>query len=1324
MAHEGSTNFIRPPKCLEIDNTNQMGIKWKNWIQQYKWFEVATQMDKKTEQIQIATFMASLGPDALDVYNSFNLKNEDTEKLEKIKSKFEEHFAPKSSITLERYVFNKMYQMESENFDQYYTKIKNQCKKCEFGELSDSLLRDKIIIGIRSEVVREKLLSETEPTLEIAIKKCKTSEMTAMQLTELQRKQSQTVDAIALRKSVKNKKPEDTVKSDETFDCKRCGTKHSKRNCPAFGRKCNKCKYRGHFAKMCTVNRVAEIEMERNNSEFSDLVIDSINTVDDDKNWVEEIRINQVKIKAKLDTGAQCNVLPKHIVDKLGIRIVKSNTRRIIGFGNNNVDVVGEVEVDCQVRNKMTKLIFKVVKANVTPILGKEACEREKLIIRVEELRINNNIFDGLGCVKNYEYDIDLVEHPKFEIKPVRKVPLAIKDQVKAEIENMVKMGVLAKVHEVTPVVSPMVVVRKEGRLRVCLDPTDVNNNIVRRYHPLKTIEEMVTRMKKAKLFTILDCKKGFWQIKVSSRTEKYLTMGTPWGRYSYKRLPFGLSSAPEVFQDLMNQILGDLENVECYMDDILIHAENSKQLEIITNQVLKKVEEAGLKLNKDKCIFGASEVKFLGHVLSGSGLSSDPDKTAAIKNLKRPTNVKELQRLLGMATYLSKFVPNLSAITKPLRNLIINKVEWNWTKEQEKAFDELKLAFSSTPILKFYNTNEDVTIQVDASMNGFGAALLQNGQPVAYASKALSQAQRNYPPIELEAAAIRWACGKFHEYVYGKKLRIESDHKPLECIYKKQLRSAPFRLQRIMFDIKQYSPTVVYVKGTSQHIADILSRDCVNNESEEEEELQVYVAIDFSKDAKREMVEATKHDQEIQELIKVTMSGWPNNQAEIHEWVKPYWNFREEISYYNGLVFKGMKLVVPKAQIPKMLYNIHRGHFGIQKCLSRAREILYWRGMSTDITSYVETCSICQSMQRSKVKEPVINKEIPSLPFEVVGADLFHCIDKDYILVVDSYSGYFEFKELKMSTAKEVIEILKICFSTHGIPAKLETDNGPQFSAAEFKKFVSDWSINHATSSPNHPQGNGLIERYVQIAKGMIKKCKKDNSCIYLALLNYRNTPTSSSLASPNQRLMSRATRTTIVGLPEMLKPKIISDITHKLTEIRKIQKWYADRGRRIAEPLNAGDKVRIKRSDRDWVPGVITEKTNNPRSFIVRTENGNIYRRNTDHINKTREQTTSNESFNNVNRIVQTTSNVSFNNVNRITEPIHIPESINDTNHTKVSKESNESTSGNCASDDNGEVVHNNNTKETSHMEATTKLPIVTRSGRVVKPINKMDL
>lgn len=231
----------------------------------------------------------------------------------------------------------------------------------------------------------------------------------------------------------------------------------------------------------------------------------------------------------------------------------------------------------------------------------------------------------------------------------------------------MVKMDVIKPISEPTPAVSPMLIVRKNGKIRICIDPVELNKNIRRRHYPMKTFEHVAANMKDAKYFTKLDCRSGFWQIKVTKRTSKYLTFATPWGRYCCLRMPFGISPAPEIFCEHIAGVLNGLEGVEEAMDDFIIHAKTLQPLKDRTEKVIRAIHAAGLTLNLEKCEFEKTTIKFLGHIFTQNGLMPDPDKIDAIKNLEVPTEKKRLQRILGMVTYLNKFIPNLSTITDPL---------------------------------------------------------------------------------------------------------------------------------------------------------------------------------------------------------------------------------------------------------------------------------------------------------------------------------------------------------------------------------------------------------------------------------------------------------------------------------------------------------------------------------------------------------------------------------------------------------------------------------------------------------------------------------
>lgn len=237
---------IKPPANLQIDSDKSSS--WKKWLQQFEWFATAIQLDKKPVEVQAATFMSVIGPDAIEIYNSFNLTVAQQNNLQIIKEKFREYFAPKTNVSFERYVFFKIEQNEDEHFNEFLTRIKTQASKCEFGTLLDEMLKDKIVFGIQSNQVREKLLTEDKLDLTKAIMICKTSEQASKQLDEFESK-SKTDKVLLVKK--KNAKKE----QNDNFDCRRCGTNHKRRECPAFNKPCTKCNRNGHFAKMCKTKK-------------------------------------------------------------------------------------------------------------------------------------------------------------------------------------------------------------------------------------------------------------------------------------------------------------------------------------------------------------------------------------------------------------------------------------------------------------------------------------------------------------------------------------------------------------------------------------------------------------------------------------------------------------------------------------------------------------------------------------------------------------------------------------------------------------------------------------------------------------------------------------------------------------------------------------------------------------------------------------------------------------------------------------------------------------------------------------------------------------
>lgn len=408
------------------------------------------------------------------------------------------------------------------------------------------------------------------------------------------------------------------------------------------------------------------------------------------------------------------------------------------------------------------------------------------------------DVFQGLGCLEgDYHIEVDP------SVKPVqhlpRRVPLALKGRLKAKIDDLELRGIIKKVEEPTPWISSMVTVVKPEKLRICIDPKDLNKAIKHPKYQMPILDEVLPNLANAKVFSVLDAKDGFHQVKLDEPSSYLTTFWTPFGRYRYLRMPFGISSAPEEYQRRMHSIVQGLRGVEVIADDILVYGSGNTKEEYMQDhdnnltKLLERARAVNLKLNRKKLKLRLSEVRYMGQLLTQEGLRADPAKIKAITEMPRPQDKRGVERLLGSVQYLARFLPRLSEVAKPLRQLTEKEVVFTWQQSQEEAFATIQKLVTSSPVLRFYDVKEEVTLQCDASECGLGATLLQSGQPVTYASRALSSTEQSYAQIEKECMAIVFACEKFDQYLHGRDLiNVETDHKPLTPIFKKPLLSAP----------------------------------------------------------------------------------------------------------------------------------------------------------------------------------------------------------------------------------------------------------------------------------------------------------------------------------------------------------------------------------------------------------------------------------------------------------------------------------------------------------------------------------------------------
>ena len=952
------------------------------------------------------------------------------------------------------------------------------------------------------------------------------------------------------------------------------------------------------------------------------------------------------KVNFKLDTGAQVNIIPTRVHQQIGQPQLEGTMHGLFSYSGNKLDVKGKCKLQCQHKNMSPQeLTFYVVDTQSSPVLSLQAClslQLIQLVLSVEQQRAGSpstqevlhqysDIFDGLGLFPG-EYSIKLDPTVQPVVHAPRRVPLALKPQLKEELDRMTRDGVVVKVDEPTDWVNSLVIVEKPRtkRLRLCLDPRDLNTAVKREHYVMPTLDDITSKLAGSKYFSILDARSGYWQIKLDERSSKLTTFNTPFGRYRFTRMPFGINCAQDIFQKKVDETYEGLDGVTGIADDIIVHGSSVEEHMANLEAMLQRSRDRGVKLNLEKCIFCVTEVPFFGHILSADGLKPDPAKITAIKNMDAPANRAELGTVLGMINYLSKFSSKLTDVTAPLRELLKKENEFQWEQQQESSFQCAKdlLTQEPGPVLAYFDETKEVVLQVDASQSGLGAALLQEGKPVAYASKSLTDTEQRWAQIEKEMYAIAFGCKRYHQFIYGRPITVVTDHKPLESILKKPLSAAPARLQRLMLRLQKYEMTVVHRAGKDIPLADTLSRkfqqdsDSSIGDSTDIMVHTVLTNLPMSDEKLRELRDESEKDPQMQALSEVILSGWPETRKQCPIPVQEYWNHRDELSVMDGLVFRGDRLVIPKALRSNMLKCIHHGYMGMEKCKERARDILFWPGMNAQIEETVSKCQICLENRPSNTKEPMIAHEVPDRPWQSVATDLFSMDGETYLVIVDYYSRYFEIERLQTTTSASVIRKTKAVFSRHGIPEKVISDNGPQYSSADYATFARTWGFKHETSSPTYPQSNGLAEKYVQIAKHLLGKAKRDAKDPYLSLLEYRNTPID-GIASPAQLLMSRRLRSFFPSTGKQLQPQTVNADTAKkgLHRKQQRQKSYYDRTAAPLKPLYNGESVRVQQKDGRWKPAVTTGQASTPRSYHIRTEEGGEYTRNRRHLLKTGE-------------------------------------------------------------------------------------------------------
>ena len=1014
------------PAPEQMNCSGDLPTNWKIFREAYEDYLVATGLDKKDKNIQVATLKSLMGTECKKILKRLQLTDDDMKDPKIILDILQDHFVLIRNILYERYIFHNTEQQTHETIDQYLIKLCQLSEPCQFGTLEDEMVRDRLVLGCKDSAARTRLFREKSCDLKKSIESLRISEATSEQLKKIEgdgiqepvnfmEKQGTKKPPWQKRPGIPKKRSGNTTgrQFKEERECIYCGGQHqfNKNKCPAFGKTCRKCGKPNHFSSVCFQKESLHYAQGESASEDESVYcIESVGALvhQQRKRFFAPLRFfdehGEALIQCQLDTGATCNVMSFDRLCEIkqsGKPAMQPTTAKLRLYDESLVQALGECELQCKYQDKQHLLNFKIVQGSLQPLLSGETCTSMGLItVHIansvdispatvpEDIIIKyKDVFEGLGCLPG-EYHLEVDPN----ITPVkhtpRRVAIPLKAELKAHIEELEKMQVLKKVTEPTDWISSEVVVCKGSKLRLCIDPKDLNKALKRSHYPMPTIEEILPELSKAKVFSVADARNGFWQVKLDEPSSYLTTFWTPFGRYRWLRMPFEIATAPEEYQRRQHEVLEGLPGLYVIADDILITGQGETQEEALQDHdrnliaLLERAREVNLKLNPKKLKLRLSEVPFIGHLLTPGGVKPDPEKVRAVQEMPNPdgrTNaekVKAVQRFLGFVNYLAKFVPHLADECEPLRCLTDKDADWVWEKHHQDAFDRVKQLVADYPVLRYYNVNLPVTIQCDSSDTGMGAALLQEGQPVAFASRTLTSTERGYAQIEKECLAIVFACERFNQYIFGREsISVQSDHKPLEAIFTKPLTAAPKRLQGMLLRLQKFNLKVGYKKGAEMFLADTLSRaplpstapptNCLRPEHEEvcRLDLENVNAAEFlriSNDGLENIQHLTEADNQLQCLKMTVLQGWPEAKQQIEPLIAEYWTYRDEIGVYNGVLYKGDRVIIPTALRKEMMKRIHASHQGQQACLRRAKDALFWPGMSHQIKEAVSNCSLC----------------------------------------------------------------------------------------------------------------------------------------------------------------------------------------------------------------------------------------------------------------------------------------------------------------------------------------------------------------------------
>ena len=785
----------------------------------------------------------------------------------------------------------------------------------------------------------------------------------------------------------------------------------------------------------------------------------------------------------------------------------------------------------------------------------------------------------------------------------------------------MLEQGVIQP--STSPWASPIILVKKkDGKYRFCVDYRKLNSVTQKDAHPLPRIDDLLDSLHGSVMFSTLDLRSGYWQINMHPDDREKTAFATPDGLWKFLRMPFGLSNACATFQRALEIVLSGLtlDTCLCYFDDIIIPSNNVQQQCDRLSSVLSRFRQHNLRVKASKCCFGADKVSYLGHIVSAEGVHTDPAKIKAVTQIAPPETVEQVRSFLGLVGYYRRFIPNFSSLSAPLVALTKKGSKFLWGEGQNNAFNALKHHICTAPILAYPQFDRPFVLQTDASDKGLGAALTQfdpnnKEHVIAYASRSLTDREKNYSATEKEALAIVFAVEHFRVYLLGRQFTLVTDHSALQWLQSVEPKG---RIARWLMTLQEYSFTIKHRPGVSHGNADGISRlPSANENFSPQETLNCVTTMSPGYNLRQ----AQLRDSTLSKIIEVLATGFPKPPYFV--WAKDpalrvFWHMWNELYLCNGLLARKLPsdaslpryaYVVPESLAPSVLYNIHNrpfsGHLGLRRTLQRAKERFFWPRMSARITDYINSCSTC-----AQNKATSANSQAPLQSIDVSEPFVFWAMDymgplpetargnRHLLVVMDHFTKWsevFPTKDQKASTVAEIL-VSKV-FSRFGPPFVIHSDQGSNFESNLMKEICSLMGIHKSRTSTYLPQGDGQVERHNRtiqdILASYVSQHRDDwDLWVDLAVFAYNTSVHSATGFSPYELVFGRIARTPIeldLGIP-MTNPCTQHDysvsVRKNLQNITQLANRQLEKSRTVAKQQFSS------KHSKKWVPCLLVRQ------------------------------------------------------------------------------------------------------------------------------------